>query len=38
MKRVLVLLILSLVLSACGSTTLCTTKATNRGGGYYINR
>ena len=31
-------LLILISLMSCGSTTGCTTKSTNRGGGYYLNR
>jgi uncharacterized protein YceK len=37
MKKILIVLILGILFASCGSSQ-CTTKATNRGGGYYINR
>ena len=37
MKKVLAIIILGMFLTSCGSSH-CTTKSTNRGGGYYINR
>ena len=37
MKKVLAIIILGIFLTSCGSSH-CTTKSTNRGGGYYINR
>ena len=31
-------LLILMQLMSCGSTSECTSKATNRGGGYYLNR
>jgi hypothetical protein len=31
-------LLILMQLMSCGSTSGCTSKATNRGGGYYLNR
>jgi hypothetical protein len=38
MKKIIIIIIISIGIQSCGSTGYCTTKSTNRGGGYYINR
>ena len=37
-KVMAVSFVILILLQSCGSTSGCTSKATNRGGGYYVNR